>query len=399
MCEKCDAGLPVTHSTDNSRRSFFKGAAALTAGAAAGMATGSASAQPTSQSTAARTVKAWGVTQAGTPVRPLSLDRRAVGPKDVAIDILYCGVCHSDIHTVRGEWGPIPPMSIPGHEIVGRVVAVGSQVTRFRLGDMAGVGCMVDSCGTCENCLNGEEQYCRKGATWTYGAKADVPGGVTQGGWSKGIVVTENFVIRMPQSGNLAAMAPLLCAGVTTFSPLRHWKAEKGMRVGVLGVGGLGHMATKLAAAQGADVTIFTSSQGKLADAQRLGARDAVLTSDAKAMLSHADRYDLIISTVPESFALAPYLPLLTLNGTLVSVGTPADLQQIAGGNLWWRRRSVASSLIGSIAETQEVIDFCAARHIAADIELIRPDQINAAMDRVKRKDVRYRFVIDMTQV
>jgi uncharacterized zinc-type alcohol dehydrogenase-like protein len=398
MCEKCDAGQPITHEADSSRRGFFKGAAALTAGAAA-LGAGASPVQAAPAFAAARTVKAWGVTQAGTPVRAVSLDRRPVGPKDVAIDILYCGVCHSDIHTVRGEWGPIPPLSVPGHEIVGRVVAVGSQVTRFRLGDMAGVGCMVDSCGTCENCKRGEEQYCLNGATWTYGAKADVPGGVTQGGWAKGIVVTEHFVIRMPQSGDLAAMAPLLCAGVTTFSPLRHWHAEQGMRVGVLGVGGLGHMAAKLAAARGADVTLFTSTPGKLADAKRLGATDAVLTSDATAMAAHAERYDLIISTVPESFPLAPYLPLLTLNGTLVSVGTPADLQKVAGGALWWRRRSVAASLIGSIAETQDVIDFCAARHIAADIELIRPDQINAAMDRVKGKDVRYRFVIDMTQV
>lgn len=371
----------------------------LAAGAVAvtGMA-GAASAQETSVAnrTGARTVDGFGVFEAAGPVQRFDIPRRAAGPKDVVIETMYCGLCHSDIHTIRGEWGPIRAPLAPGHEIVGRVIGVGSDVTRFRVGDMAGVGCMVNSCGTCENCLQGLEQYCLNGATWTYGSPADVPGGYTQGGWSRGIVVTEDFVIRMPQSGDHAARAPLLCAGITTFSPLQHWKIEPGMRIGVNGIGGLGHMAVKLASAKRADVTMFTSTAEKVSDAGALGAREAVLTSDEAAMRAHARQYDLLISTIPQSYPVAPYLSLLGLDGTLVSVGTPLELQQTMGGSLWGQRRSIASSLIGGIPETQEVVDYCASHNISADIELIRPDQIDEAMNRVVGKQVRYRFVIDL---
>ncbi|MCJ1962119.1 NAD(P)-dependent alcohol dehydrogenase [Novosphingobium mangrovi (ex Hu et al. 2023)] len=405
MCKICDAApsgdlLSPKASHDAGRRGFLKGAAGLGAGAATvGLAANaSAAAKAVSGNlTAARTLTGYGVPAGGGAVRAIPLERRALGPRDVAIETMYCGVCHSDIHTIRGEWGPVRGTTVPGHEIVGRVVGVGAQVTRFRVGDTAGVGCMVDSCGTCANCTADLEQYCLNGATWTYGSKADVPGGVTQGGWSQGVTVTEHFAIRMPQTGNLAAMAPLLCAGVTTFSPLHHWNIARGMRVGVVGIGGLGHLAVKLAAAEGADVTMFTTSQGKLADAATLGAKEAVLTGDAGAMQAHAGRYDLIISTIPESYAVAPYASLLALDGTLVSVGTPLELQNVMGGSLWGQRRSLASSLIGGIAETQRVIDYCGARRITADIEMIKPDQIEAAIARVKGKDVRYRFVIDLT--
>lgn len=398
MCETCKNESERLTAHGAARRNLVKASAGLAAGVATVGLAGSADAQ-TSQGdnrTGPRSVDGFGVEAPGGPVQRVGIQRRSVGPKDVAIETLYCGLCHSDIHTVRGEWGPIRTPCVPGHEIVGRVIGVGSEVTRFKIGDIAGVGCMVDSCGTCENCVADLEQYCLKGNTLTYQSKADVPGGYTQGGWSQGIVVTEHFVVRMPQVGNHAGRAPLLCAGVTTFSPLRHWRVEPGMRVGIIGIGGLGHMGVKLAAAERAKVTAFTSSPSKIADAKRFGARDVVLSTDEKAMASHAGSYDLVISTVPKSFDVSPYLLLLGMNGTLVSVGTPFELGKVTGGGLWRRRRSIAASIIGGMAETQEVVDYCAARDITADIELIRPDQINEAINRVVGKEARYRFVIDM---
>ncbi|MGV6475939.1 NAD(P)-dependent alcohol dehydrogenase [Azotobacter vinelandii] len=342
-------------------------------------------------------VRAYGVSGVKAPFAPIQIQRRAVGPKDVLIDILYCGICHSDVHTVRGDWGSSTFPRVPGHEIVGRVVAVGNAVTKFRVGDIAGVGCMVDSCGECENCLADREQVCLKGTTFTYDAPDKVSGGVTYGGYSERVVVTEHFAIRIPPGMDLAATAPLLCAGVTTFSPMQHWRLQPGQRVGVIGLGGLGHVAVKLAAAHRADVTIFTTSPGKLADAQRLGAREAVLSTDQAAMARLASHFDLLISTVPYSFKMQPFMDLLKLDGTLVNVGLLLNLDgtELSGMSLGFGRKSVAGSMIGGIAETQEVIDYCAARNITADIELIRPEQITQAYERVVNKDVRYRFVID----
>lgn len=341
--------------------------------------------------------KAYGASSATSPLKELQIERRAMGPNDVLLDILYCGVCHSDIHTVRGEWGPAHYPCVPGHEIIGRVRAIGPQVTKFKVGDIGGVGCMVNSCRSCEHCHEDLEQYCQKGATFTY----DTPdpsskAGYTQGGYSDKIVVTEHFVIRIPPGVNLAATAPLLCAGITTFSPMQYWKLREGQRVGIIGLGGLGHVAVKLAVAHRTNVTVFTTSPAKVADAKRLGASEAVLSTDTDAMKHLANQFNLLISTVPQAYPMERFTELLKLNGTLVNVGAMASLQDINGLKLAIGRRAVAGSLIGGIAETQEVIDFCTARNITADVEMIKPAEINAAYDRVVNKDVRYRFVIDM---
>lgn len=352
-------------------------------------------AKPPSMS--ASTVRAYGVRSTTTPVVPLQIPRRAVGPKDVLIDVLYSGICHSDIHAARGDWGSPDFPKVPGHEIVGRVLAVGNQVTKFRVGDTAGVGCMVDACGECSNCLADREQNCLNGTTFTYDAPDKVSGGYTYGGYSERVVVTEKFVIRIPPGMDLAAAAPLLCAGITTFSPLNHWELKPGQRIGVIGLGGLGHVAVKLAAARQADVTIFTTSASKIADASRLGAKRAVLSSDAESMKALAGQFDLLISTVPVTYPMQPFMDLLKLDGTLVNVGALLGLDGagLSGMLMGFGRKRLAGSMIGGIAETQQVIDYCAARKIHADVELIRPDQINQAFERVVDKDVRYRFVID----
>jgi uncharacterized zinc-type alcohol dehydrogenase-like protein len=324
--------------------------------------------------------------------------RRAVGPNDVHLDVLYCGICHSDIHQNRDDT-PSQRTTFPcvtGHEIIGRVRAVGGAVTKFKVGDIGGVGAMVDSCGTCKQCLAGREMNCENGATFTYNVPDKVSGGMTFGGYSEGIVVAEHFVLRVSPGVNLAATAPLLCAGITTFSPMQHWKLETGQRVGIIDLGGLGHVAVKLAASRGADVTIFTTSPSKVTDARRLGAREAVLWSDTAAIERLASKFDLLISTVPQPYSLQPFVNLLGLDGTLVNVGVLEGLENINGLSMIFWRRSVAGSVIGGIPETQAMLDYCALRKITADIELIRPDQINEAFDRVVKKDVRYRFVIDM---
>lgn len=346
------------------------------------------------------TVRAYGAQSAGSKLSPIQIQRPALGPRDILIDVLYAGICHSDIHQARNEWPKSNPTAypcVPGREIVGRVLAVGNAVTKFKAGDAAGVGCMVNSCGECENCLADREQNCLKGTTFTYNSPDPVLGGHTYGGYSDKLVVTEHFAIRIPPGADLAAMAPLLCAGVTTFSPMRHWHLERGQRVGVVGLGGLGHMAVKLAAAQGAQVTVFTTSPGKLADAKRLGAREAVLWGDDAAMKRLAGSFDLLISTVPKGYPMQPFVNLLKLDATLVNVGALNDLMSLDGMALAFGRKSLAGSMIGGIAETQEVIDFCTARNIKADIELIQPAQINEAFERVVGKDVRYRFVIDFS--
>jgi uncharacterized zinc-type alcohol dehydrogenase-like protein len=350
----------------------------------------------------ASTARAYGAANAAAPLAAMDIPRRAVGPQDVLLDVLYCGICHSDIHQVRDEWsdwGPTMYPCVPGHEIVGRVVAVGDKVTKFKVGDIGGVGCMVDSCRTCDSCRIDREQNCEKGATFTYNAPdkhGTAP--MTYGGYSTRIVVTEHFVIRIPPGMDLAATAPLLCAGITTFSPMQHWKLAKGQRVGVIGLGGLGHMALKLAVTRGAEATVFTTSPDKVDDAKRMGAKEAVLWSDEAAMKRLANTFDLLISTVPKAYPMQPFVNVLKPDATLVNVGAMGELKGITGINLIYARKSIAGSMIGGVAETQEVIDYCAARNIKADIEVVRPDQINDAFERVVKKDVRYRFVIDMTQ-
>jgi len=390
-----DQSLEQEDEVETSRRSLLKvGAGAVAAslltssGEAAAEALVGSGPYPT---------RAYGADSASSPLKEIQIERRAMGPNDVLLDVLYCGVCHSDIHTVRGEWGPAHYTCVPGHEIIGRVKAVGPAVTKFTVGDIGGVGCMVNSCRTCEHCEEDLEQYCLKGATFTY----DTPdptakAGFTQGGYSDKIVVTEHFVIRIPPGVNLAATAPLLCAGITTFSPMQYWKLREGQRVGIIGLGGLGHVAVKLAAAHKAQVTVFTTSPGKLADAKRLGASDAVLSTDAEAMKRAADQFDLLISTVPETYDMAPFIELLKMDGTYVNVGAMAPLEGVHGLHLAKSRRALAGSIIGGIAETQEVIDFCTSRNIAADVQMISPAEINSAYERVVNKDVRYRFVIDM---
>jgi uncharacterized zinc-type alcohol dehydrogenase-like protein len=351
---------------------------------------------PAAEDANPRAARAWGATSATAPLAPLQIARRAVGPHDVLLDVLYCGICHSDIHSVHGDWGQARYPIVPGHEIIGRVRAVGSAATKFKPGDIGGVGCMVDSCGACENCRADREQNCLNGTTFTYGADDRVSGGYTFGGYSDAMVVSERFVIRIPPGVDLPAMAPLLCAGVTTFSPMQHWRLAGGQRVGIIGLGGLGHMAVKFAVARKAEVTAFTTSPGKIADARRLGVREAVLWSDAAAMKRLANRFDLLIATVPKTFPMQPFMDLLKLDATLVNVGALGDLQGLNGMSQGFGRKSLAGSMIGGIAETQQVIDYCAANNIKADIELIRPDQINRAYERVVNKDVRYRFVIDI---
>ncbi len=342
-------------------------------------------------------VRAYATKGAKSGFAPMQIQRRAVGPKDVLIDIEYAGVCHSDIHTARSEWSETPYPCVPGHEIVGKVAAIGNQVTKFKVGDYAGVGCMVDSCGECENCLADREQNCQKGTTFTYASPDKVMGGMTYGGYCERIVVKEHFAIRMPAGANLAAMTPLLCAGVTTFSPMQHWQLKPGQRVGVIGMGGLGHVAVKLGVARRAQVTVFTTTSNKLEDAKRMGAHEALLWSDKAAFARLANHFDLIISTVPESYPMQQFVDLLKLDATFVNVGALGKLEDLDGMLMAFGRKSFAGSLIGGIAETQEVIDYCAARNITADIEMIMPEQIDMAYARVIDKDVRYRFVIDFT--
>jgi len=328
------------------------------------------------------------------PLAPWTFNRRDPRPSDVVLDILYCGICHSDLHTVRGEWGGSAYPIVPGHEIVGRVSRVGGEVKKLKVGDMAGVGCMVDSCRTCASCKDGLEQYCERGNTLTYGAK-DLDGGLTQGGYSGQIVVDEAFVLRAPTGLAPETVAPLLCAGITTYSPLRHWKVGKGSKVAVLGLGGLGHMGVKIANALGAEVTMLSGSASKKADAQRLGAHEFVLTSNADELKKAAGRFDLVLDTVSAPHDLPTFLGLLKRDGTLVMVGASPSPLGLPTFSLIGRRRRIAGSLIGGIAETQEMLDFCGKHGFGADVEVIEPSKINEAYERMLKSDVRYRFVID----
>ena len=333
------------------------------------------------------------------PLAPFSFERRDPLPRDVAIDILFCGVCHSDLHTARGEWeGTLYPC-VPGHEIVGRVRAVGSEVTKFAVGDTVGVGCMVDSCGECPSCTHGEEQYCETtGFVPTYNGPDQVLGGHTFGGYADHIVVDEDFVLRIGHdAADLGAVAPLLCAGITTYSPLRHWKVGPGQKVGIVGLGGLGHMGVKIAAALGAEVYVFSTSPNKRDDAIRLGATDLIVSKDADAMAAHANSFDFILNTVAAAHDLDQFLVLLKRDGTMTLVGVPEEPHPSPSvGNLVFRRRALAGSLIGGIAETQEMLDFCRDHGLVADIELLAMADIETGFDRMAKSDVKYRFVIDM---
>jgi uncharacterized zinc-type alcohol dehydrogenase-like protein len=341
----------------------------------------------------------YAASSAKAPLAPYRFERRDPREHDVVIDILYCGVCHSDVHTVRDEWGQGKYPIVPGHEIIGRVTAVGKGVTKFKVGDIAGVGCMVDSCRECASCKEDLEQFCEKGATFTYASKDRHDGTVTQGGYSSQVVVDEAFTLHISDKLDPAAAAPLLCAGITTYSPLKHWKVGKGSKVGVVGLGGLGHMALKLAHAFGATVVQFTTSESKRADALRLGADDVVLSNNAEQMKAHAGAFDFILDTVSAKHDLDVYLQMLKREGTMTLVGVPDKPAELAAGALIFGRRSLAGSLIGGIAETQEMLDFCAEHGIVSEIEKINIQDINEAYERMLKSDVKYRFVIDMASL
>jgi uncharacterized zinc-type alcohol dehydrogenase-like protein len=345
-------------------------------------------------------IRGYAAQSATTPLAPHQFERRDPRADDVVIDILYCGVCHSDIHQARNEWGGSQYPLVPGHEIIGRVASVGAQVTGFKPGDMVGVGCMVDSCQHCDACAQGLEQYCKEVPTFTYNSLDRHDGRMTYGGYSERIVVSDKFVLRVPEGVDPKAAAPLLCAGITTWSPLRHWNIGKDHKVAVVGLGGLGHMGLKFAKALGADVTLFTRSPGKEEEARRLGADHVVLSTDPKQMEAVAGRFDFILDTVPHQHDLNPYLATLKLNGVHVLVGLVEPINPpVHAGGLIFGRRSVAGSLIGGIPETQEMLDFCAKHGIGADVEMIDIQDINTAYGRMLNSDVRYRFVIDMASL
>ncbi|MGA8273227.1 MAG: NAD(P)-dependent alcohol dehydrogenase [Candidatus Sulfotelmatobacter sp.] len=348
------------------------------------------------------TTKAYAARSATTALAPFTLPRRSPRPQDVQIEILFCGVCHSDLHQVRNEWRDVMPTvypCVPGHEIVGRVVKVGSAVKKFKEGDVAAVGCMVDSCRICTSCRAGEEQYCENGFTLTYNFDDKILGGVTYGGYSDNIVVDEEFVLRVSNKLDPAGTAPLLCAGITTYSPLRHWEAGKGKKVGIVGLGGLGHMGVKFAHAFGAHVVVFTTTPNKNADARRLGADEVVVSKNEAEMLKHAGSFDFILDSVSADHDLNAYLQLLKRDGTMTLIGAPEKPAALYGFNLLMKRRRLAGSAIGGIRETQEMLDFCAEHGITADVEVIKIQQIDEAYERLLKSDVKYRFVIDMSSL
>lgn len=394
MEESNGCGCTHDHNHEPTRRIVLGSAAAL--GATTGLMTDAAAAA------GPKTVPAKGfaIGAADAPFKPFAFKRRQAGPKDVLIDVLYCGICHSDIHTAWNEWPGTHYPCVPGHEVLGRVLKVGAEVTRFQPGDIAAVGCMVDTCGRCPSCEEGLEQYCENGWTLTYDSDDKILGGHTYGGYSNLITVTEHFVVKIPPAMDLARTAPLLCAGVTTYSPMRHWKVGKGTKAAVAGIGGLGHVGVKIAAALGAEVTALTTTPAKLADAARLGAKDAVLMTDAASVKANQNRFDFIVSTIPQSHELMPYVTMLRRDGVLAIVGAiDGKTMAINGGTVLLKRRTISGSTIGGMKETQEMVDFCAANGIAADIERITGDRIDEAYKRVKAKDVRYRFVLDMQKV
>ena len=333
------------------------------------------------------------------PLEPYHFERRALRDEDVSIEILYCGVCHSDLHTAENDWGWTQYPVVPGHEIVGRVLEVGSGVTKYKVGDNVAVGCMVDSCLSCDQCHHGEEQFCREGMVGTYSGQDRISGELTQGGYSKHIVVREEFVLSVPEGLDLAKCAPILCAGITTYSPLRTWNVGPGSRVGVIGLGGLGHMAIKIAAAMGAHVTAISRSDKKKQQVLSYGAKDLLVSSDEAAMQAHANQFDVIINSIPVKHDFTPYIPLLDIDGTQVLVGQVGELAESNSVPLLMGRRRVAGSLIGGIAQTQEILDFCALHNILPEVEMIKMEEINDAFDKLKQGDMASRFVIDMSSL
>ncbi len=343
------------------------------------------------------TTHAYGAQDAKSKLAPLTINRRELRDHDVALDVLFCGVCHSDLHTARNEWKNTVFPAVPGHEIVGRVTKIGPQVTRFKVGDLVGVGCMVDSCRTCANCRDGFEQYCDNTFTGTYNSPDRETGDNTYGGYSTDMVVDEAFTLHVPANLDPAGVAPLLCAGITTYSPLHQWKVGPGHKVGIVGLGGLGHMGVKLARAMGAHVVLFTTSQSKVEDAKRLGAHEVVISKNPDEFTPHAGTFDFILNTVAAPHNLDPFLNLLKRDGTMTLVGLPEDPHPSPSvAALIWKRRRLAGSLIGGIQETQEMLDFCGKHGITSDIEMIDVKDINEAYERMLRSDVKYRFVIDI---
>jgi uncharacterized zinc-type alcohol dehydrogenase-like protein len=340
---------------------------------------------------------AYAAQAAKAPLGPFQIERRDVGPNDVEIAIEYCGICHTDLHFANNDWGISNYPVVPGHEIVGRVTAVGAEVTRFQVGDRAAIGCMVDSCQTCPACTDHLEQYCFNGMTATYNSQTPDPGGLTFGGYSKSIVSRQEFVLRIPDNLDMAGTAPLLCAGITTYSPLRYWKVGEGMKVGVVGLGGLGHMGVKFASAMGAHTVMITTTPSKGDDAKQLGAHEVLISTDAAAMANAAGQFDFILNTIPVNHDVDPYIALLKYNGTMCVVGAVEPLDKVNAAQLVFGRRSLAGSLIGGIKETQEMLDFCGEKNIVSDVEMIRMDQVNQAFERLVKSDVKYRFVIDMS--
>ncbi len=343
-------------------------------------------------------VKAFGTGAADKPLQVMQIERREPLPHDVEIKILYCGICHSDLHTVRDEWDSTTYPVVPGHEIVGKVTRVGGQVTKFKAGDLAAVGCIVDSCRECAYCRRGDEQFCEEGWTVVFNSDDRILGGQTYGGFSERIVVDENYVLHMPEKLDLAAAAPLLCAGITVYSPLKHWATGPGKKVGIIGLGGLGHLAIRIAKAMGAHVTVFSTSAAKVKDARRLGADEVALFTDS-AQMKHRPKLDLILDTAPGAHKVDPFLTMLKVDGSLVLVGLPGDPLPVDAFHLVHGRKNFAGSNIGGISETQEMLDFCADHNITADVELIQVHQVNEALDRLAKGDVRYRFVIDLSSL
>jgi uncharacterized zinc-type alcohol dehydrogenase-like protein len=342
-----------------------------------------------------KSINAYGAEASTAPIKNVTISRRDVTPQDVEIDILYCGICHSDLHAVHNDWGGTVYPIVPGHEIVGKITKIGEGVTKFKVGDLVGVGCIVDSCRECDHCHDGNEQFCNNGWTVVFNSPDKKHGGITYGGFSESIVVDENYVVNIPETLDLAGAAPILCAGITVYSPLKHWKAGPGKNVGIIGLGGLGHMAIKIAKAMGAYVTVFTTSQAKAEDAERLGADKVVLSSDAGQMKS-CPKQDMILDTVSAKHNVNVYLNLLKVDGSLVLVGLPNEPLEVGAFNVVNGRKSFSGSNIGGLAETQEVLDFCAEHNIIAEIELIKPEQINEAFERLEKSEVKYRFVVDM---
>lgn len=338
---------------------------------------------------------AFGAASATSGIAPTNIQRRALLPNDISIEILYCGICHSDLHAVKNDWGGSTYPLVPGHEIVGKITEIGSSVSKFKVGDLAAIGCIVDSCGTCAHCHEGEEQFCETGWTVVFNSPDKISGGMTYGGFSEQIVADADYVLKMSEKVDLAASAPILCAGITVYSPLKHWNVGPGKKVGIIGIGGLGHMAIKIAKAMGAEVTVFTTSPTKMDDAKSLGADHAVLSTDKAAMKGQRG-FDMILDTVSAKHDVNVYLNALKVDGSLVLVGLPNQPLEIGAFNVVNGRKSFSGSNIGGIAETQEVIDFCATHGITADIELIKPSEIDEAFERLEKGDVKYRFVIDL---